>query len=158
MSRRIIHLKYPSILNNKNIGMVTLFVIDKDERNELVILREYPCPNVSKSLLIVLGTLSLPDKNDREKYRIAGIESSRNAWTTRQTRVVHPFHRPFTSMITCLQCCSMLSTLKQRGQGGLVRPTRFPVSASLSAIFPAANFMLAFLTLSISRQAHAIVR
>ena len=115
-------------------------------------------PIVSKSLLIVLGTLSLPDKNDREKYRIAGIERSRNAWTTRQTRVVHPFHRPFTSMITCLQCCSMLSTLKQRGQGGLVRPTRFPVSASLSAIFPAANFMLAFLTLSISRQAHAIVR
>lgn len=59
----------------------------------------YPA-SVSKSLLIVLGTLSLPAKNDREKYRIAGIpKHSRNAWTTRRTRVVHPFHRPCISFI-----------------------------------------------------------
>ncbi len=37
----------------------------------------------------------MPAKNDGEKYRIAGITMhSRNAWTIRQTRLVHPFHRP----------------------------------------------------------------
>ncbi len=117
-------------------------------------------PIVSKSLLIVLGTLSLPPKNDREKYRIAGIERSRNTWTTRRTQVVHPFHRPCNSMITCLLCCSILSTLKQRGQCGRARPPRFPVSTSEydPAIFPPANYMLTLLILLTSCLAHAIVR
>lgn len=49
---------------------------------------------------IVLRTLSLPAKNDREKYRITGIPMhSRNAWTARPTRVVHPFHRPCNSFV-----------------------------------------------------------
>jgi hypothetical protein len=42
----------------------------------------------------------MPAKNDREKYRIAGItKHSRNAWTIRQTRLVHPFHRPRSSFV-----------------------------------------------------------
>jgi hypothetical protein len=58
--------------------------------------------NVSKSLLIVLGTFQflslLPAKNDREKYRIAGMERSRNAWSSQLSRLAHTSHRPCTSL------------------------------------------------------------
>lgn len=59
-------------------------------------------PTVSKSLLIVLGTLSilsLPAKNDRVKCRLAGIERSRKAWSSQRTRLDHTSHRPCTSMV-----------------------------------------------------------
>lgn len=53
---------------------------------------------VSKSLLIVLGTFSLPAKNDREKHRNAGINRSRDAWSTQRTRVDHAPRRPHPSV------------------------------------------------------------
>lgn len=55
-------------------------------------------PIVSKSLLIVLGTLSKPAKNDREKYRPAGFEHSLRAWKIKS--IFHTFHRPCNSFVS----------------------------------------------------------
>jgi len=74
---------------------------------------------VSKSLLIVLGTLTTPAMICRGKCRVAGLNLSRNAWNNPEERgVVHTSHRPFTSIMTCLLWYPILPTLKQRGKCG----------------------------------------
>ncbi len=83
------------------------------------------CPIVSKSLLIVLGTLS---EARQERQREVPHRENSNAfpqcWTSPRTRLVLTSRSPFTSMVTCLQSCSMLSALRQRGSCGLVLTTR----------------------------------
>ena len=90
--------------------------------------------SVSKSLLIVLGTLlvlgmSLPAKNDREKYRIAGIERSRNAWSSPPTRLDHTSHRPCTSVFDLPAVLISLRACARRGTCGTSRTSRFPCSS-----------------------------
>ena len=78
-----------------------------------------------------LMTITPPAKNDREKYRIAGIERSRNAWSSQQARLDHTSHRPCTSVFdlpavltsllpcarrrTCGRSPHILLTLLQQG-------------------------------------------
>ena len=94
---------------------------------------------VSKSLLIVLGTLpilSLPAKNDREKRRKAGIPMySRLAQSTQQARVDRASHRPFTSIdglpaiiVDCIR------SQTARGVPAIACTPRLPVSATFSLL------------------------
>ncbi len=55
---------------------------------------------VSKSLLIVLGTLPLPAVIDRGKYRLAGIPKHSRKSGKNQNRFFLTFHRPCNSFIT----------------------------------------------------------
>jgi hypothetical protein len=106
--------------------------------NELCL---YPA-SVSKSLLTVIGTLlvwSLPAMNDREKHRTAGINRSRDAWSTQRTRVAHASRRPRISINPCLPACLLPSTPEQRGTCGLTpRTSRLPVPAG---VFHASAFL-----------------
>ncbi len=80
------------------------------------------CPIVSKSLLIVIGTLlvvSLPARNDREQHRTAGINRSRDAWSTQRTRVAHASRRPCTAMFDLPAVLTYLRTCARRGTCGI---------------------------------------
>lgn len=56
----------------------------------------------------------MPAKNDRKKYRIAGIsERTRNAWTSRKARLIHTFCRPcMPAPFAChiARCCHARTT------------------------------------------------
>jgi hypothetical protein len=86
--------------------------------------------SVSKSLLTVLGTLSLPAKNDREQHRTAGINRSRGAWSSQRTRLAHASRRPCTSMFDLPAVLTYLHARARRGTcGHTPRTSRFPCSS-----------------------------
>jgi len=71
---------------------------------------------VSKSLLIVLGTLPLPAENGRGKYRFAGITMHpRKAWKTSGFPYFPP---PLKAMMVGLQGCVISEPNAAAGSAG----------------------------------------
>jgi hypothetical protein len=112
--------------------------------------------SVSKSLLIVLGTLSLPAKNCRGKCRTAGMERSRSAWITRRASG-YPHFPPHGYDDYHFARRGACSRLRPDGAGVRAKPrtpacpSRWALSLPL-AIFPLRILVSAFLQIVLRRR------